>query len=42
LLLIGGRIALEAVSPNVRKRFGFTPPGEADDREFPNLAQFGQ
>lgn len=42
LLLIGGRIALEAVSPNVRNRFGFTPPSEADDREFPNLAQFGQ
>ena len=33
MLLIGGRIALEAVSPNVRNRFGFTPPSEADDRE---------
>lgn len=42
LLLIGARIALEAVGPVVRNRFGYTPPSEADDREFPDLPLFGQ
>lgn len=42
VLLIGARIALEAVGPTARNRFGYTPPSEADDREFPNLPLLGQ
>lgn len=42
LLLLGARISLEAVAPMVRNRFGYDSPSVPDDREFPDLALFGQ
>lgn len=42
LLLVGARVALEAVGPVVRNRFGYDVPGVPDDREYPDLAPFGQ
>lgn len=42
LLLMGTRTALEAVAPRVRNRFGYDAPSVPDDREFPDLALFGQ
>lgn len=42
LLLVGARTALEAVAPRVRNRFGYDAPSVPDDREFPDLALFGQ
>lgn len=42
LLLVGARTALEAVAPRVRNRSGYDAPSVPDDREFPDLALFGQ
>lgn len=42
LLLVGARIALEAVAPMVRNRFGHEVPSVPDGREYPDLAHFGQ
>lgn len=42
LLLVAARVALEAVGPVVRNRFGYDVPRVPDDREYPDLANFGQ
>ena len=35
--LVVARRAVEQRGPELRNRFGFAPPSEPDDREFPNL-----
>lgn len=42
LLLVAARVALEAVGSVVRNRFDYDVPSVPDDREYPDLAHFGQ
>ncbi|GAA2451534.1 hypothetical protein [Agromyces soli] len=42
VLLVAARAVLEARGPALRNRFGYEPPSEPDDREYPDLPLFGQ
>ncbi|MFK4731259.1 hypothetical protein ROT00_16340 [Agromyces mediolanus] len=42
ILLVAARAVLEARGPALRNRFGYEPPSEPDDREYPDLPLFGQ